>query len=249
MDCADGNLHWVFTGSSTGISRAVTELALFKGDKVVTTLRTPSDVDVLKTKYPATQLLVTRLDVTQPDEILSAFKEAKGIFGRVEGTPETAARDVFETNFWGAANVSREAAMTMSAYAGTAPAAGVGYHSASKASENTLWKPLDGEIDPKWNIKTSLIVLGAVRTPIFYKAEVLSFARGYEGQTASRSIIRSVRDSRLQIGDRPPLRLVIGLDCIGMVEAHLGRLQRELAAYKPWLRDLKEERAGPGPKL
>ena len=69
-------------------------------------------------------VVVAKLDVTKPEEIEAAFTAAKDAFGRVdvvfnnagiallseiEGTPDDAARGVFETNFWGAANVSREA--------------------------------------------------------------------------------------------------------------------------------------------
>ena len=93
----------------------------------------------------------------------TAQRAAKEAFGRVdvvlnnagvslgaeiEGTPEELARKMFETNFWGAANVSREAVrffrdenpkgeggrlLTIGSYAGMAPFGGLGYYSATKA--------------------------------------------------------------------------------------------------------------------
>lgn len=81
---------------------------------------------------------------------------AVGLFGEVEGTPDEVARGVFEVNFWGAANVAREAVrffreengldgeggdprggrvIGISSYAGTAPVGGCGYYSAAKAGE------------------------------------------------------------------------------------------------------------------
>ena len=70
------------------------------------------------------RLLVLKLDVTKQQDIIDAFQKAKEVFGRVdvvfnnaaygvlaevEGTPDDAARAVFDVDFWGAANVSREA--------------------------------------------------------------------------------------------------------------------------------------------
>lgn len=103
----------------------MTEHALKHGDKVVATLRDVSSpvLDDLKAAYPAA-LRVVPLDVTQPAQIAAAFAHARdafggvdvvfnnagrGAFGEVEGADEAAARAVFDTNFWGASNVSREA--------------------------------------------------------------------------------------------------------------------------------------------
>jgi len=102
----------------------MTELALAKGDKVVATLRKPEVLNDLKAKHASDKLLIVKLDVTKPQEILDAFAQAKrafgkidivfnnagyGVFGEVESIPDEIARAMFETNFWGAANVMREA--------------------------------------------------------------------------------------------------------------------------------------------
>ena len=137
------------------------ELLLDKGEIVVATARTPSDLNDLKAKYSETQLLVLKLDVNNLSEIKNTFTEAKKAFGRVdvvfnnagwailgdvEATPEDEARKMFDTNFWSAANVSREAArffreenkpqggllLTNSSQAGVATVPGFGYYSASK---------------------------------------------------------------------------------------------------------------------
>lgn len=100
------------------------ELALSKGDKVVATLRNPSELAELQQMYTEDQLRLSRLDVAVHDEILRTFQEAKDAFGRVdvvfnnagrsvygeaEGTPPDLARGLFDINFWGAVNVSTEA--------------------------------------------------------------------------------------------------------------------------------------------
>lgn len=112
------------TGSSSGFGRAVTEAALARGDSVIATLRTPSDLEDLEKTTPSELLFVVKCDVTNIEEIRHAFKKGidkfghidvvfnnagYGILAEVESTPEDAARQLFDVNFWGAANVSREA--------------------------------------------------------------------------------------------------------------------------------------------
>jgi NADP-dependent 3-hydroxy acid dehydrogenase YdfG len=89
----------------------MTKAALAHGDKVVMTLRKPEALESLQTKYLADKLLVTKLDVTKPDEIESAFAKAKetfgyvdvvfnnaswGVIGEVKGTPDDQACAMFE---------------------------------------------------------------------------------------------------------------------------------------------------------
>lgn len=155
------SLHAV-TGASSGFGRQLTELALANGDNVVATLRKPPVLDDLKSRYPPARLLVLKLDVTKPLEITQAFAHAQDTFGRidivfnnagygllaeVEGTPDETARALFETNFWGSANVSREAVrffrevnkpgvggrlLTVSSFVGLSPLPCSGYYSAAK---------------------------------------------------------------------------------------------------------------------
>ena len=95
------------------------------------------------------------------DDIIAAFEYAKeklgridivfnnaghGVIAEIEGTPEDAARQVFDVNFWGAMNISREAIRffrevnrpqggrlwNISSIAGIFPFASLGYYSASK---------------------------------------------------------------------------------------------------------------------
>lgn len=114
----------IVTGASSGFGRHITEHLLSLKEIVVATLRTPSVLSNLTTKYPPSQLLVTKCDVTKRSDIVSAFQEAKkaygrvdvvfnnagfGVFGEIEGIDEKDARAMFDVNFWGAGNVNREA--------------------------------------------------------------------------------------------------------------------------------------------
>lgn len=100
------------------------EVALQKGDVVAATARKPEVLDDLKAKYPATKFINLRLDVNNAQEIKEIFTKVVATFGRIdvvfnnagyaivgeiEATPVDDARALFDTNFWGATNVSREA--------------------------------------------------------------------------------------------------------------------------------------------
>ncbi|RDX45923.1 NAD(P)-binding protein, partial [Lentinus brumalis] len=95
------------TGTSSGLGLETARCALAHGDKVVATLRKPSVLAEFASKYPSSQLLLVKLDVTNQQEIKEAFQKAKDAFGRIdvvvnnagiviageaEGTPEEAAR-------------------------------------------------------------------------------------------------------------------------------------------------------------
>lgn len=122
-----GFLLGIVTGASSGLGKAVVIYALSKGDQVVATCRKPSSLDEVVAKHESSQLLVIKLDVTSTKDIAPAFDKAVAKFGRIdvvyinagyavlgeaEVVPEDVARSVFEVNFWGATNVSRESVRT-----------------------------------------------------------------------------------------------------------------------------------------
>ena len=139
----------------------MTEYLLQKGQIVVATARKPEVLDDLKAKYSASQFITVGLDVDKAQDIKEAFATAKQTFGRidvvfsnagwftfaeVEAHPEDQARKMFDTNFWGSANVSREAVrffreenkpcggrlLVNSSMTGIRATAGMAYYSASK---------------------------------------------------------------------------------------------------------------------
>lgn len=100
------------------------EYALSRGDKVSATCRKPTDLADLLSKFPSSQLIALRLDVTSTQDVSSAFAKTTEAFGRVdyvynnagyvvigevESVPDDVARRQFDVNFWGAVTVSREA--------------------------------------------------------------------------------------------------------------------------------------------
>jgi len=169
------------------------ELILKGGDIVVATLRTPSALDDLKQAYDESNLLILPLDVTNAEQIKSAFQAATDKYGRidfvynlagygliaeVEGTPEEDARVLFEVNFWGATRVSNEAVrvfrevnrpqgghlFVVSSSVGLKPMAGTGFYSASKHALEGVTEAMNMELHPSWNIKITIIEPGSFRT-------------------------------------------------------------------------------------
>ncbi|CAL1703529.1 unnamed protein product [Somion occarium] len=178
---------WFITGTSSGFGRLTTEKVLSHGDIVVATARKPEALDDLKSQYPSSKLLVLPLDVTDYQQIKDAFSKAKDAFGRidivfnnagrglvgeVEGIPEEEARALFDTNFWGAMNVSREAVrffreenkpaggrlLVNSSRVGIQAMPLIGFYSATKHALEGITKALAQELDPAWNIKVTSLV-------------------------------------------------------------------------------------------
>jgi len=112
---------WLITGCSTGFGRALTEGLLERGEVVVATARQPKQLEELVQQYSG-RILTLRLDVTQPAEIEAAVNQAMtkferidvlvnnagyGVFGAVEEVSDLEVRRQFETNMYGALNVTR----------------------------------------------------------------------------------------------------------------------------------------------
>ena len=155
------------TGASTGFGRELAKIVLENGDTAVATARRPEVLADLVAKYPADRLLTLKLDVTKQQDVLDAFSAAQAKFGRVdvvannaafitlgeiESVPDADARAMFETNFWGAAWVSREAVrffrevnpagaggrlLQISSACGFQGVPGTAYYSATKFGESS----------------------------------------------------------------------------------------------------------------
>ncbi|KAJ6596158.1 hypothetical protein DFH09DRAFT_1024016 [Mycena vulgaris] len=113
------HLVWLITGTSAGLGRDLALAALKRGDSVIATARSVAKLGDLKAKGAD----VLELDVTAPlDELHVVAKKAAAIHGRIdvvvnnagyilvgaveESTPEETLQQ-FNTNVFGALNVSR----------------------------------------------------------------------------------------------------------------------------------------------
>lgn len=115
------------TGTSSGIGRAFAEFLSTspKGYRLVAAARKTSALDYLPNSQ---NVLKLALDVASPTAIKNAVQDAIKSFGRIdvlinnagysllgdtEATTDEQARVVFETLFWGAANLTKEAVRVM----------------------------------------------------------------------------------------------------------------------------------------
>ncbi|KAI1740558.1 retinol dehydrogenase 8 [Xylaria scruposa] len=186
---------WFITGCSSGIGAALaTRLATKTSNRVVATARQVSALSYLPDDAP--NVLKVSLDVTSLDAIDTAFKKAVERFGRVDvvvnnagytvmGDTEAAtaqeARDLFDTNFWGAVDVTKRALgvlrdenpktgqrggviLFVSSMGGFITTPGGAFYHASKFAMEGFAESVAKELDPAWNIHFSIMEPGGTTT-------------------------------------------------------------------------------------
>ncbi|KAJ7187052.1 NAD(P)-binding protein [Mycena filopes] len=227
---------WFITGASSGFGLLMAQKALASGEKVVATLRKPEVPSDLRSQYTEKQLLVLAVDVTKAETVLAAFAAAEKAFGRIdlvfnnagygiageiEGTSEEKARHQFETNFWGALTVTKEAVrvfrevnkpmggklLVMSSMFGVDAPPGAGFYAATKFATEAVTDSLAKELDPEWNIKIMILCPGWFKTNMtLVNAVVEPVHPAYAGkeQLASIQVRRLFVD--LIRGDSPALQ-------------------------------------------
>ncbi|MDB5662438.1 MAG: putative phenazine antibiotic biosynthesis protein [Sphingomonas bacterium] len=112
---------WFITGCATGFGRALVAAALGRGDSVAVTDRDRDSVVEWQERYPD-RAVALQLDVTDPEQVQTAAREALLRFGRIDvlvnnagyglqAAVEEAApaqlRHLFEVNFFGMVEVIR----------------------------------------------------------------------------------------------------------------------------------------------
>ncbi|KAI0655390.1 NAD-P-binding protein [Cubamyces menziesii] len=277
---------WFITGASSGFGRLLTEIILEKGDIAIATARRPDALNDLTSQYPKGRLLVLKLDVTKPEEITDAFSQAKSTFGRidvvvsnaafaalgeVEAVREEDARAMFETNFWGAMHVTREAVkffrevngpsvggrlLQVSSIVGITGGPGLGFYSASKCALEGLTESLAAELDPAWNIKATLIepasfetggqskvIWGTPHPAYSNPALPATQMRNTFGQYRPGSDARKGAEAFYNIAlvDKPPLHFPIGKKAIQFTKHKANQLLAETEEYASWSDNMSTE--------
>lgn len=188
---ADNNVKvWFITGCSTGFGRALTEVVLLHGDRVIATARKPEQLGEIVDQYPETAKAI-RLDVTNPIEVRDAVSAALHSFGRIdvlvnnagyatvgaiEEVSDNAIRHQFETNVFGALDVMRTVLPSMrkhksghilniSSVGGFVGFDGTGIYCGTKFALEGLSEALASEVAPL-GIKVTIVEPGAFRSSI-----------------------------------------------------------------------------------
>ncbi|KIW79537.1 hypothetical protein Z517_06149 [Fonsecaea pedrosoi CBS 271.37] len=271
---------WLITGCSSGLGKALAEYTYKAGSLVVATARKPETLSYL----PDTpNVLKLCLDVTSKEQVAQVVQATVdrfgcldvvvnnagyGVTGDTEVLPDADARAQFETNFWGAVNVTKAALpilrevnppgkgglfIQISSVGGRVCYAGSAYYHASKFALEGFTDALAKEMHPNWNIKFTMIELGAVATNFPQNMVLPPRHPAYEdpacGYNAVRAYLTSASNA-VQWNDAavcarvlhdlackrnditPPVRLALGADSWAVVKAELEGIMKEHETWK-----------------
>jgi NAD(P)-dependent dehydrogenase (short-subunit alcohol dehydrogenase family) len=180
---------WLVTGAGRGMGVDIVKAAVAAGHAVVATGRNPEAVS--RALGEANDLLVTKLDVTRPEDAEAAVAAAVERFGHIdvlvnnagnfyagffEEIPAEDFRSQVETNLFGPINVTRAAlpgmrarrtglVVTMSSIAGITGQPFVSAYAASKFGLEGWMESLAPEVAP-FGIRTMLVEPGFFRTEL-----------------------------------------------------------------------------------
>ncbi|MBD2410505.1 short-chain dehydrogenase/reductase [Nostoc calcicola FACHB-389] len=189
---------WFITGSSKGLGRALAETVLQRGETVVLTARNPKLIEDLAASFPEHTLAV-QLDVTKPEEVREAVKQAiakfgridvlvnnagYGILGAIEEVSNEEVRRQFETNFFGVLEVLRTVLpfmrqqgsghiINISSVGGFVGYAGTGIYNGTKFAIEGISEALAQEVTPL-GIKITIVEPGAFRTDFVTRSLVIA---------------------------------------------------------------------------
>jgi NAD(P)-dependent dehydrogenase (short-subunit alcohol dehydrogenase family) len=179
---------WLITGCSTGLGRALADKAIAAGHNVIATARDEAKVADLVDAAPD-RVLALALDVTVPEQVTSAVKEAESRFGAidvlvnnagygyraaVEEGDDADVRALFETHVFGTVATIKAvlpgmrarrsgAIVNLSSIGVQLTPIGSGYYSAAKSAVEGLSGSLHGELAPL-GISVTVVEPGAFRT-------------------------------------------------------------------------------------
>jgi NAD(P)-dependent dehydrogenase (short-subunit alcohol dehydrogenase family) len=258
---------WFVTGCSTGLGRALCRRLLEIGERVVCTARDVTKLADLAADYPKTAILMP-LDVTNAGSIEAAMQRALalpggvdvlvnnagyGLVGALEEVDETAVKDAFDANVYGAYRLIRALLphmrargsghiLNVSSMAGFVGGAGFCFYSATKFALEGMSESLAKEVAP-FGIKVVLIEPGPFRTdfrnrsmqsakPMDVYAETVGRFRKMLSDTDGKQPgdPRRAADAMIAVVDaeHPPMRLPLGSLCVEQIRNKLAVVAGEL---------------------
>jgi NAD(P)-dependent dehydrogenase (short-subunit alcohol dehydrogenase family) len=179
---------WLITGCSTGLGRALADAVIGAGHNAVVTARDVARVADLADATPE-RVLAVALDVTKPEQVTSAVRQADERFGGVDVLVNNAGygyraaieegddadvRALFETHFFGAVAMIKAvlpgmrarrsgAIVNISSIGVQLNPVGSGYYAAAKSAIEGISGALRGELAPL-GISVTVVEPGAFRT-------------------------------------------------------------------------------------
>lgn len=237
---------WFITGASKGLGYAFTNAALEAGDQVVAVARTIGKLEKLQEQYKDS-LLFLNLDIRDRDAVFATVKVAAEHFGHldiivnnagvmtlgmVEELSEADARDLMETNFFGALWVCQAVfpylrkqraghLIQISSIGGILSGPMSGIYSASKFALEGLSEALAQEA-AHFGVKLTIVEPSGYWTDLYtsmrYSTTLTEYeslrellAKQYsEGSVDSDPILAAEALMKLVESENPPLRLILG---------------------------------------
>jgi NAD(P)-dependent dehydrogenase (short-subunit alcohol dehydrogenase family) len=266
------NKVWLITGCSTGFGRAFATRALEAGYSVAVASRKKSDIEDIISKFPETSLAVT-LDVTKPTEIQSAVKATIerfgqidvlinnagiGYFGAIEESEEAEVRRMFEINFFGLANLTKEVLPLMrsqksghiinvASIGGLYSFPALGFYNATKYAVDGYSEALSKEVAPL-GIKVIIVAPGGFRTDwagrsanetsgqiADYKDTAnatQAWLRSVDGNQAGNPMKAAEAVIKAVESKNPPLRLLLGKDAVEISKEKLASLTKDFTEWE-----------------
>ncbi len=204
------------TGASRGLGRALALELARRGFDVIASMRDPrvGEACFVQAGAEARRIRVLRLDVTQPEtfalpERLSLLVNNAGVetaYLPVEHAPLAAWREVFETNLFGLAELTRRAIPALRAAGGGVianvtspsllfPMPFYAIYRASKAAVAALGESLAAELLP-FGIRVIELLPGPIETDMLAGSDREPEAAGYEGYAALARWVHAARGLR-----------------------------------------------------
>ncbi|TPE46348.1 oxidoreductase [Pontibacter mangrovi] len=266
------NKVWFITGVSSGFGRVLAEEVVRNGDKVIGTVRQHRQLDEFNAIAEG-KAFAYMMDVTNPDGVKATVEAAIKHLGRIEvlvnnagfgflGAVEEASvkefREVMETNFFGALQVTQAVLphmrrqgsghiVQMSSVAGFRSTQGFGVYNASKFALEGMSEALAQEVAPL-GIKVSIIEPGPFRTNFAGSSikaaqqempEYESTARvfkntilGYAGQQEGDPVKAAQVLLQVVDNENPPLRLPLGQTAYNAVRNKLQQVEQDLKNWE-----------------
>ncbi len=261
----------MITGCSTGFGRELAKRALELGYRVGVASRKIEDVQDLVSAFPQTALGV-QLDVTKPEEIRSSVAQVTeqlggidvlvnnagiGYFGAIEESEEAEVRRMFEINFFGLANMTKEVLPQMrgrrsghiiniASIGGLVGFPGVGFYNATKFAVDGYSESLSKEVGPL-GIKVTIVAPSGFRTdwagrsannsPVIIEDYAATAGanketiRGYSGNQPGDPSRAAAAIIKVVESGKPPLRLLLGA---GAVKGARNKLEILKADFDAW---------------
>ena len=263
---------WFITGCSTGFGRELSKLVLELGHKAAVTARNPNDVQDIVSQYPGAAIAV-KLDVTKPAEVKAAVQQTVqkfgridvlvnnagiGYFGAIEESEDEEVRRMFEINFFGLAQVTKEVLPAMrkqrsghivniSSIGGFVAFPAVGFYNATKFAVTGYSEALAKET-AHLGIKVTVVAPSGFRTDWAgrsannSKIVIEDYAttahankdtiRGYSGNQPGDPVRAAKAIVKAVEAENPPLRLLLGAGAMKGARNKLAELQKDFDTWE-----------------